>query len=415
VRRPIGAAFRLAVAVIGLPVLVVAAALPRRRTRTLVWGPEPLINYRYWSAALRASGWDSVTLVSGHYHISKREDFDVYHEDLLPRLPALARALLGPYAGCIYVLRRASVAHFSFGGVLRDTPVRRLEAWLYRLAGVRTVVIPFGGDMYMYSRIPNPVIRNALLTSYPELARREPEITERVDYWSRHADVIVVGFTVEGLSRWDVPVGNMICIDLEAWRPREYEAGADGRSRAVRVLHTPNHRGVKGTEFLLEAVDELRDEGLEIELVLVEGRTNEDVRQLMQEVDVLADQFILPGYGLAAIEGMASGLPVMCNLDADPATAQLFRMRSFLRDCPIVQTTPETVLERLRELVTQPGLRGNLGRAGREYAEAYHSYDTARYLFESIYARLLDGADVDLMNLFNPRTSVHPPRVRASI
>ena len=138
------------------------------------------------------------------------------------------------------------------------------------------------------------------------------------------------------------------------------------------VLHAPNHRGVKGTEFLIDAVEQLQSEGLPVELVLLERVPNETVRQAMQEADILADQFVCPGYGLAAIEGMASGLPVLCNLEREDAT-RLFRLYSFLGECPIVSTLPETLVEKLRALVTDPSLRHALGQAGRTYTEKYHS------------------------------------------
>jgi predicted metal-dependent TIM-barrel fold hydrolase len=81
-------------------------------------------------------------------------------------------------------------------------------------------------------------------------------------------------------------------IDTTAWKEKGYYSMADGRNGPVKVMHTPNHRGFKGTEFLIQAVDELREEGLQIELVLLEKVPNSRVRDLMQEVDILAEQFI---------------------------------------------------------------------------------------------------------------------------
>ena len=398
---------RYLVAAVAVPPLIAVAALPRRRSRTLVWGPVPVTNIKYWSAALRQAGWTSLTLVEEVYPINRREDFDLHYDDLVPDLVgARLKGLLGPYAACAFTLRRAGVIHISFlGGMLWNTPVWRLEARLLRMAGVRTVVIPFGGDVAMYSRISDHVVRNALLLDYPRHARRERDIAQRVEHWSRVADAVVVGFTFGGLPRWDVPVGNMICIDLTEWAPPPERRDYDGKNGLVRVLHAPNHRGAKGTSFIVEAVARLRSDGLEVELVLVEGVTNQEVRRLLQEVDIHADQLIVPGYGLAAIEGMASGLPVICNLDADPSQARLFRLFSFLGECPVVSASPETVYEALHRLVTDPKRRLELGRAGRRYTERFHSYDMARYLFQSIYARVLDREEVDLMGLFDPHRS----------
>jgi hypothetical protein len=102
----------------------------------------------------------------------------------------------------------------------------------------------------------------------------------------------------------------------------------------------------------------------------------------------------------------------MANVEADPGQARLFRHRSFLSECPIVSTSPETVVERLRELVADAGLREEIGAASRVYVERYHSYEMAKYLFESIYSKVLDGKDVDLINLFDPKTSPYMRRVK---
>jgi glycosyltransferase involved in cell wall biosynthesis len=412
VRRLIWESLRRITGLIALPLLAVVASLPRRDRRSLVWGPVPLTNVKYWSAALRRAGWDSVTFVDEVYPMHRREDFDHYFEDLIPAgTHPLLRKLIEPYVACAWLLRRASVSHITFlGGTLWSTPYWRAEAWLYRRAGIRSVILPFGGDVLMYSRVADPMIRNALMTSYPDLGRKDRETADRVEFWCREADVIVMGFTADGVPRWDVPVGNMICIDLDEWRPRPREAvRAPG---PVRVLHAPNHRGAKGTNYIVDAVAQLEAEGLEVELVLVENRPNAEIRSLMQEIDILADQLMLPGYGLAAIEGMASGLPVMANVEADPGQARLFRHRSFLSECPIVSTSPETVVERLRELVADAGLREEIGAASRVYVERYHSYEMAKYLFESIYSKVLDGKDVDLINLFDPKTSPYMRRVK---
>ena len=166
-------------------------------------------------------------------------------------------------------------------------------------------------------------------------------------------------------------------------------------------MHAPNHRGVKGTEFLIEAVEELREEGLKVDLNLLERIPNDQVMETLRSADILVEQLIAGGYALSGIEGMASGVAVLCNLD-HPERIVIFRRYSFAQECPILSTTPETIKQSLQILVTNPSLRRELGLAGRQYAEKYHSYETARHLFGSIYAKIVDGKDIDLMNLFHP-------------
>jgi glycosyltransferase involved in cell wall biosynthesis len=387
------------------PIALMLAAVVKPLRRELVWTPEPLPYNIYWSNAMRKAGWASMTLMTHQYRLFTGSDFDRYIPDLVPAWLGRWRQVIAPYAGFLYVIKNASVVHIPFtGGPLGRTRFWRFEAPLLRRADIKTVVIPYGGDYFLYSRIIDPVVRNGLLISYPAAGRAEQSITKHVHYWCREADVVIAGSHVDGLSRWDVPVGSCLGIDTASWPAKTTYSDAEGRSRTVRVMHAPNHRGVKGTEFLLAAVDTLRAEGLDIDLVLLEGRPNEEVRRLMREVDVLADQFILTGYGLAAVEGMASGLPVMCNLQDDYAM-RLYRLYAFFGECPIVSASPEMIVDRLRQLVTRPDLRRQLGEAGRRYVERFHSEETTQYLFGSIYRRLLDGEDVDLINLFHPLKS----------
>ena len=52
-------------------------------------------------------------------------------------------------------------------------------------------------------------------------------------------------------------------------------------------------------------------------------------------------------------------------------------------------------MERLRELVTDPARRHELGAAGRRYVEEYHSYAAMAHLWDAIYRRVWSGEDID--------------------
>lgn len=399
--------FRVFVALCVFPLLFLCLVVKKRR-KELLWGPVPIISNKYWSQAMRDAGWDSKTLMYAYYGgINKREDYDLLFEDVVPRwvFPRIVRSALAKYFALLYMIRNASVVHLPFsGGPLGDTRLWRLEAYLFRRAGIRTVVMAYGADAYLYSQVSDPSLRHGLLLSYPQFARAESRIARRVRYWTERADIILCHFMIDGMSRWDVLVYSAVSIDTEKWTPKPTRSRYNGVDGPVKVIHTPNHRGYKGTEFLIQAVEELRAEGLKVELVLLEGVQNSEVRRLMQEADILAEQCIATCYALSAIEGMASGLPVMSNLESENYT-RVFRRYAFLNECPIVSTSPETLKRNLRTLITNPDLREQLGRAGRQYVEKYHSYETTQYLFGSIYEKILAGKDVDLMNLFHPLKS----------
>lgn len=391
---------------LALPVLWLAAALPARRRDTLVWGSRPIISFSYWAKALQAAGHPSISIMQDVFAINRASDFNILFRDLAPRwLPQTIAMGIGTLRALMFVLRRGKVLHMPYEGfALHWSCWWFLESRLLRTAGVRSVILPYGADFYAYSRVIDPSARHGLLATYPAAARNERAIRRKIEHWNAVADAVLPGYQLDGEGRWDVLMPSMFAIDTQAWQAKREYSDADGVNASVSILHTPNHRGFKGTEFLVAAVEELQAEGLKVDLLLLERMPNEQVREKMQSVDILAEQFIATAYAMSGIEGMASGLPVLANLDHEAYT-RLFRRFSFLDECPIVSTPPERLRDTLRILVRNPELRRTLGKASRAYAEKYHSFETAQFVFGSIYKRIVDGEDIDLIHLFHPLLS----------
>ena len=236
--------------------------------------------------------------------------------------------------------------------------------------------MPYGGDAHLYAAY-DPAVRNALLMSYPVYGRMESRIRQRLDYWLQCANCVMCGFMVDGMSRWDVPVPNMLTLELAQWKAKSGYSSNDGRNGPVGVVHAPNHRGVKGTEFVIAAVELLAPKVCRLTSSFSKGSQTKKSGRACRYPIFSSSNWCFSGYGLNAIEGMASGLPVLSNLDSEWHT-RVFRRYAFLDECPVLSTSPESVVENLRILVSSPALREILGRAGREYAEKYYSYAAAR-------------------------------------
>jgi hypothetical protein len=190
----------------------------------------------------------------------------------------------------------------------------------------------------------------------------------------KKADAEVVG-SYDAI-RW-VPEAEMIPpgIDVGAIEP----SPPSERSRPV-ILHAPSSRRRKGTEDVIAAC-----EGLDADLVLVEGLHHDEAFERYREADIVVDQLNAGWYGLFAIECMALGKPVVTFLH-DEAVERT--ERELGTRVPIVSTTRETLRERLEPLVASASERRRIGAESRAYVEQVHDLERVADRLLALYARL---------------------------
>lgn len=395
------ASFHLLFGVLWFPVLAILSVTFRsaetQRPR-VAWGPTPLLPISHNSRALAGAGLVSRTLVDAVYPINDPQDFDLRLDSEFLSwarwVPGLTRFLR-----FVHFLRHFDVLITNFdGGLLNGTGLRFIEHVFWRLGRKRVVVWPYGSDSFVYSRISDHSLRYGLYRSYPDGARRERHVMRQIEYFTRHADFVVGNIPHnEACPRADVLTVACYGIDTSIWSPAEdFRHCRDGRYESVVVLHCPNHREVKGTRFLLHACEALRAEGLKLDLQIVEGRKHAEMRDLMRNCDVLVAE-VLYGYASTEIEGMSLGKPVVSNLES-PTYYAVARRYTYLKECPIVSASPETLMDRLRQLVMDPALRERLGEMGRQYVLKYHSMDAQAEFWLAVVRKVCGGSQTDLEN-----------------
>jgi len=132
------------------------------------------------------------------------------------------------------------------------------------------------------------------------------------------------------------------------------------------VVHAPTDRGVKGTNFVLTAIEHLQQEGIEFNFKLIENMSNTKVRQLLADSEIVIDQLFSHSLGTLALEAMASGNVVLARFT--PAYTLI------PSDCPVVNVNKDTLVEQLRNILLDRDLRLKLAHEGRRYVEKYHSH-----------------------------------------
>jgi hypothetical protein len=334
---------------------------------------------------MSARGYESRTLADGVMSINHREDFDVHRDEFLGR--AWAWEAVRDFFVFAWGIRNADVLLTFFdGGLLRHTALRGLEAQLLRLAGKRLIVFPYGSDIAVPGTLG--VAEGPLFADYPGLAQLGEQTRARVDYFCRWADLIIRNHQYGYLPRADVVWPTQFAVDTELWKGDGTASTADGETGDVVVLHAPNHRRIKGTQQLLDAIDSLRARGLRIVLEVIERAPNEVVRAAVQRCDIVAEQFIA-GFGIFAVEGASAGKPVLSALGWWPPEV---RESGFVRDCPFVDVDADGLEAALVRLVTDPAHREAVGRAGRRFALDHCSYEATGRVWGALIDHVWTGA-----------------------
>jgi hypothetical protein len=289
--------------------------------------------------ALRKRGVDARLLVFNRYKLHPEADEDLErHGSFLRRQATQWRALLR-------LLPQTDVFHFYFGLTLVP---RSLQFPILKALRKKSVMHYLGSDIR--GKTPE------------ELA------------FGKKAGAEIVG-SYDAI-RW-VPEAEFVPpgIDVASIEP----SPPSDRARPV-ILHAPSSRRRKGTEEVIAAC-----EGLDADLLLVEGLHHEEAFERYREADIVVDQLNAGWYGLFAIECMALGKPVVTFLhdEAVHRTEEALGER-----VPVVSATKQDLRERLEPLVASAAERRRIGAESRAYVERVHDLERVADRLLDLYSRL---------------------------
>ena len=161
---------------------------------------------------------------------------------------------------------------------------------------------------------------------------------------------------------------------------------------------------VKGISYLIEAISHLENVDLEIagdgperteleRMAAVFGVSDEitfsgwvdDISDAMSGWDIYAQPSLAEGAGIAALEAMGLGIPVVAS--------NVGGLKEIVDDCEtgflVTPKSPGRLAARIRDLAQDPDLRFEMGDAGRRRASAEFSRERECAAIQSAYQRLL--------------------------
>lgn len=188
------------------------------------------------------------------------------------------------------------------------------------------------------------------------------------------SDLCTDVFVVDNELSTYLPSAKIIprAIDLAQWEYTEPRI----RDKPL-VIHAPSRRLVKGTDYVLKAVEDLKAQGLNFEFYLVEGLSNAEAREVYKEADIVIDQLRIGWYGVLAVEAMALGKTVIAYMREDLLNIEQ-------DEVPVLNANPNTIKALLEQAIRDRTLREQISLKAREYVERVHCS-------EAVCRRLIDA------------------------
>ncbi|MBL8830133.1 MAG: glycosyltransferase [Planctomycetaceae bacterium] len=366
-----------------------------------LWGVTPILTLATKSRAERMLGVDARSLVYETYHLAHQFDIN------LARWMRGPLKLVTPYVVFYWAARRFQRFHFFYDrGLLPQLEpgqFNRDELILLHALGKQLFGYAYGADVrtQVATRSLGPV---QLCAGCPAPGRHcVCDDARGTANYHRFRHFATTCFSMGDMIEYTPGSRNDLFywpLDLDAdggerYRPHYPTPTAN---RPLRVVHAANHRFFKGTRYLLDAIERLRGEGIEIELVLVEKKSNDEALELYRTADVVFDQCVSGFHGYFTLEAMAMGKPVLVYV-RKPDEYLLAA-----DECPLVQTHPRTLVDDLRRLALNREPLTDIGQRGRDYIERYYSLDAFAARLTRVYRELGEAS--------TPQTSRRPVTLR---
>ena len=166
----------------------------------------------------------------------------------------------------------------------------------------------------------------------------------------------------------------------------------------VRLYHAVGHKtdrtddegvNIKSSHVYVPLVEKLRADGYAIEFIEPTGIPNKEVRFLQAQSDIVLDMLTYGWFGANGREAMMLGKPYICYIRPEWLESVREEVPEYVAELPVISATPDTVEVILRDLISNPVKRKEIGIRSRAFALKWHSAEAGGRRFNDIYEKLL--------------------------
>ena len=366
----------------------------RRRQSILFFSPDYHCSF-FLRDELRRRGWKADIYVPSTYpeqflYDSSDVIREKYQVDPNLQVTNLPRLLVAQLKRVMLQLQYKFVLHYGSIGqaVPRTTPTQqlmhaglRLSYATIRLFGTKVVYLPSGCRNEKLRSDWEQIDGGNVCGNCGYADRCDDEVNRANFDLVREVTDLRIGWDPHVTQEYEQTFFRYKSIDLNVFHPRisipSHFTIKKESPDSIVVLHSFvmknrnwNGRNIKGSSYVLSAVEHLKQEGFRIQLVTPTEISSRDMRFVQVQADIVIDQLIYGTWGSTSLEAMALGRPVICYIRPE---WQQFLANQFseCREMPVISATPDSLVDVLRLLVTDSELRKTQGEKSRVFAEQF--------------------------------------------
>src|ERR1035437_6340576 len=260
----------------------------------------------------------------------------------------------------IYWFFKYNTFHFYYGNTLFPW---QIDLPFYRFFGKKIIFHYLGNDVQGYKKSVDKYkwTNVKAYINKDDSLLHDLKIEKRFAFESKYTDL---QFVCAPCYSEFVPNSLVIPLAIDL---NEYGFSELPMHDILVIMHAPTHRGNKGTDFIIEAIEKLISEGEPICFNLVENVTHDRLKEDYKKADIFIDQIMGGWYGTASIEAMALGRPVICSI-----RKSYFEYIDYGPEIPMIHADPDFIYDSIKYLIKNRSKLPEIGKASRRFIEKVH-------------------------------------------
>lgn len=319
----------------------------------MLFGTHAVITFKLLKKVLEEEHDCTLFAFKDDFH--KVENIDVITaEDVMPKWIARKYPyLLGRYWAFVWALKNFDIFHLYFdGGFLDRTIWWRLEPIIYQLFGKKVILYPYGADVWDTFRNTNRLSKLGQMCCSPKYFHLDFKRIKRTYWLAKYANFVIGAVNyIDFLPKIDIFTFHGHIVGDTG----NYRYVFPPIDKKVKIIHYANQGVRKGSHFIKQTFDNLRNERDDFEFESYYGLPREIALKKLDDIHIFIEQITDGFLSYSAVEALLKGKIVLTNLSENLIDFYKYLnynyYENFFDELPIINVNSSNLKDKITELL----------------------------------------------------------------